>query len=134
MAKKKKKAKDPERFQDYAQRVMEEYEERRFDDDEGTDEEEEQVPVINETYVQAFADEWQPEHDERLPHVRAFSMGELREVMHVYRTFDSKMPDPLPYYIAALNSHGFGVQMGFGGELVLLASQRNHSSRLLQYD
>lgn len=82
--------------------------------------------VVNRVYVQAFVDEYQPERDERMPGVLALSLGELRDKMQLYRTFDSKAPDPLPFYLEELACHGFGVRMGFGGEMVMLVSHRNN--------
>lgn len=91
-----------------------------------TDEPEEEAPAVNEVLVQAFVDEWQPENDERLTDVHAFNVGELRERLQIYRTFDSKSPDPLPYYMARLEAHGFRFSMGFSGEQVILARKRNN--------
>jgi ribosomal protein L34 len=127
---KKGKSKGAQRFKEYVDELMSE---RGFDavEDDALDDEEEALPVVNESYVQAFADEWQAESDERLTYVRAFSLGEIREAMHVYRTFDSKAPDPLPNYLAALSSHGFQLRMGCSGEMVILASRRNRSDQLL---
>lgn len=86
--------------------------------------------LINEAIVQAFVNEFQPETDERLPYVKAFSMGELREYMHIYRTFDDKMPDPLPYYLERLEEDGFSVRIGFANEPVLLISRRDNGKSL----
>lgn len=88
--------------------------------------EEVQLPMVNETMIQAFVNEWQPEDDERITDVHAFDVGELRERMQIYRTFDSKAPDPLPFYISRLEAHGFRMRMGFGGEQVILARRRNN--------
>ena len=87
-------------------------------------------PVVNETLIQAFVNEWQPESDERLPDVFAFGVGELRERMQIYRTFDCKSPDPLPYYLAILASHGFRFCTGFSGEQVVLVRKRNNGKGL----
>lgn len=92
------------------------------DDDNG----ESADPVVNELLLQTFIDEWQPERDERLTDVRAINVGELREMLQIYRTFDCKSPDPLPYYMARLEAHGFRFRMGFGGEQVLLVRKRNN--------
>ena len=92
-------------------------------DDEGG---EEAPPVVNEVLLQAFIDEWQPEDDERITDVHAFAVGELRERLQIYRTFDCKSADPLPCYIARLEAHGFRFRMGFGGEQVILARRRNN--------
>ena len=90
------------------------------DNDESAD------PVVNDLLLQTFIDEWQPESDERLTDVRAINIGELRETLQIYRTFDCKSPDPLPYYMARLESHGFRFRMGFGGEQVMLVRKRNN--------
>lgn len=82
--------------------------------------------VVNSVFVQAFVDEYQPERDERMTGVLALSLGELREKMQVYRTFDCKSPDPLPFYLEELACHGFSVRMGFSGEMVMLVSRRNN--------
>ena len=97
-------------------------------DEEQADEEdnEELSPVVNDVLLQAFINEWQPEADERLTDVRALGVGELRETLQIYRTFDCKSPDPLPFYIARLESHGFRFRMGFGGEQVMLVRKRNN--------
>lgn len=82
--------------------------------------------LINESSVRAFIDEFQPETDERKSYVIAMSMGEIREHMNIYRTFDDKMPDPLPFYLERLEEDGFHVRMGFARELVILVSRRNN--------
>lgn len=132
---KKKGGGNAKKFRDYADKVLDNYLKDGMDigdmDGEENEEEVESVPIVNEAYVQAFADEWQPEHNERLSYVRAFSMGELREYMHIYRTFDAKAPDPLPCYLTSLASHGFDVKMGCSGELVLLASRRSNGRHYL---
>ena len=94
--------------------------------DEVDDQEAEALPVVNEVLIQAFVNEWQPEHDERVTDVRAIGVGELRETLQIYRTFDCKSPDPLPFYIVRLESHGFRFRMGFGGEQVMLVRKRNN--------
>ena len=88
--------------------------------------EEYEMPLVNTVFLQAFVDEWQPEHDERIPDVRAINVGELRDILHIYRTFDCKSSDPLPFYIAQLESHGFHWQMGCSGEQVMLVRRRNN--------
>lgn len=94
--------------------------------DDGADEPEESVPFINELLLQTFIDEWQPEDDERIVDVRAVGVGELREMLQIYRTFDCKSPDPLPFYMARLEAHGFRFRMGFSGEQVMLIRRRNN--------
>lgn len=93
--------------------------------DEEPADKEEALPVINETLLQSFVDEWQPEDNERLNDVRAIGIGELRELLQIYRTFDCKSPDPLPYYIARLESHGFRIRVSFDGEQSILVRKRN---------
>lgn len=93
--------------------------------DEEPEDEREMLPVINETLLQSFVDEWQPEDDERLDDVRAIGIGELRELLQIYRTFDCKSPDPLPYYIARLESHGFRIRVSFDGDQSILVRKRN---------
>lgn len=100
----------------------EDYRKAYGDDDEA--EEEDKALVVNELFLQSFIDTYQPERDEHLSFVRALSMGELRDMMQVYRTFDCKTEDPLPLYLAALAGHGFRVTMGFSGEQVILVSRR----------
>lgn len=85
-----------------------------------------ELPFVNETMIQAFVDEWQPEDNERITDAYAMSVGELRERMQIYRTFDSKAPDPLPFYIARLEAHGFRMRTGFSGEQVILVRRRNN--------
>ena len=85
-----------------------------------------ELPFVNETMIQAFVDEWQPEDNERIMDAYAMSVGELRERMQIYRTFDSKAPDPLPFYIARLEAHGFRMRTGFSGEQVILVRRRNN--------
>jgi len=93
----------------------------------GEDGQEEEMAInINQTFVQAFIDEFQPEHDEREQGVYAFGLGELRDKLHIYRTFDCKTPDPLPYYLDALAAHGFSVKLGFSGEMTMLVRRRNN--------
>ena len=94
--------------------------------DDGADEPEESAPFINELLLQTFIDEWQPEDDERIVDVRAVGVGELREMLQIYRTFDCKSPDPLPFYMARLEAHGFRLRMGFSGEQVMLIRRRNN--------
>lgn len=94
--------------------------------DDGADETEESAPFINELLLQTFIDEWQPEDDERIVDVRAVGVGELREMLQIYRTFDCKSPDPLPFYMARLEAHGFRFRMGFSGEQVMLMRRRNN--------
>lgn len=94
--------------------------------DDGADEPEESAPFINELLLQTFIDEWQPEDDERIVDVRAVGVGELREMLQIYRTFDCKSPDPLPFYMARLEAHGFRFRMGFSGEQVMLIRRRNN--------
>lgn len=100
------------------------------DEDPWIDEDEEAgelpAPVVNETIIQSFVDEWQPETDERLTDVRAIGVGELREILQIYRTYDCKSADPLPFYMAKLESHGFRFRMGFCGEQVMLVRKRNN--------
>ena len=100
------------------------------DEDPWIDEDEEDgelpAPVVNETIIQSFVDEWQPETDERLTDVRAIGVGELREILQIYRTYDCKSADPLPFYMAKLESHGFRFRMGFCGEQVMLVRKRNN--------
>ena len=99
------------------------------DNDNDFPEEREEIdePVkVNEIYIQAFIEEFQPESDEQLEDVRALSMGELRDILQIYRTYDSKSPDPLPYYLPVLANYGFKVKMGFSGEQVILVSRRNN--------
>ena len=97
--------------------------------DDGTEEtEEEAAPVVNELLLQTFIEEWQPESDERITDVRAIGVGELREMLQIYRTFDCKSPDPLPFYMARLESHGFRFRMGFCGEQVMLVRKRNNGN------
>lgn len=98
------------------------------------DEEPNALPTINETFLQAFIDKYQPEEDERLDYVRAFSMGELRDALQIYRTFDCKSPDPLPYYLNRLASDGFKVRIGCSGELVILVSRRGGMPGAIQID
>ena len=90
------------------------------------EEEKPELPLVNEMMIQTFVDEWQPEDDERITDVYAMNVGELRERMQIYRTFDSKAPDPLPFYIARLESHGFRMRTSFSGEQVILARKRNN--------
>lgn len=87
--------------------------------------------LINESSVRAFIDEFQPETDERKSYVIAMSMGEIREHMNIYRTFDDKMPDPLPFYLERLEEDGFHVRMGFARELVILVSRRNNGKGII---
>lgn len=82
------------------------------------------IPRVNELFIQSFVDEYQPEDDLSLNEVVTLSMGELRETLQIFRTFDSKEGDPLPYYLARLESFGFHVKMGFDGEIVLPVSMR----------
>lgn len=121
---KKKRSKQPKKFE----RPDDPYwnpDEEPWDD--GADaSEEEAVPFVNELLLQTFIDEWQPETDERLTDVRAIGVGELREVLQIYRTFDCKSPDPLPFYMARLEAHGFRFRMGFCGEQVMLVRRRNN--------
>lgn len=93
--------------------------------------EKEELPLVNEVLLQAFINEWQPESDERLTDVRAMGVGELRETLQIYRTFDCKSPDPLPCYIARLEGHGFRMRMGFGGEQVMLVRKRNNGKGII---
>lgn len=97
-------------------------------DEEPMDDEEEipELPFINESMIQTFVEEWQPENDERITDVYAMNVGELRDRMQIYRTFDSKAPDPLPFYIARLEAHGFRMRTGFSGEQVILVRRRNN--------
>ncbi len=108
-------------------RRRDDWDESRYDGyDEEADEQPEAPTVeLNEAFLQAFVNEFQPEEDESAPDVRALSMGELREILQIYRTYDSKSPDPLPYYLSLLASHGFAVRIGYAGEQVVLVSQRN---------
>lgn len=87
--------------------------------------------LINESSVRAFINEFQPETDERKSYVIAMSMGEIREHMNIYRTFDDKMPDPLPFYLERLEEDGFHVRMGFARELVILVSRRNNGKGII---
>lgn len=102
-------------------------------DEEPMDEEEEipELPFINESMIQSFVNEWQPEEDERISDVYAMDVGELRERMQIYRTFDSKAPDPLPFYIARLESHGFRLRTGFSGSPVILVRRRNNGKGII---
>lgn len=120
----KKKAKKPKKFE----RPDDPYWDPDADPwDDGADEPEEaQTPFVNELLLQTFIDEWQPESDERLVDVRAIGVGELREILQIYRTFDCKSPDPLPFYMARLEAHGFRFRMGFSGEQVMLVRKRNN--------
>lgn len=86
----------------------------------------EEEAKINDIYIQSFIEEFQPEHNERLKYVRAISMGELRDILQIYRTYDSKTPDPLPFYLAVLANYGFKARIGFNGEQVILVSRRNN--------
>lgn len=97
-------------------------------DEEPMDDEEEipELPFINESMIQTFVEEWQPENDERITDVYAMNVGELRDRMQIYRTFDSRAPDPLPFYIARLEAHGFRMRTGFSGEQVILVRRRNN--------
>lgn len=85
---------------------------------------EELTPSVNECYIQSFISQWRPELNEREAHVRAIGMGELRELLLIYRTYDSKNPDPLPYYLERLSQEGFRLTTGFCGDPVLLVSPR----------
>lgn len=102
-------------------------------DEEPMDDEEEipELPFINESMIQTFVEEWQPENDERITDVYAMNVGELRDRMQIYRTFDSKAPDPLPFYIARLEAHGFRMRTGFSGEQVILVRRRNNGKGFL---
>lgn len=82
------------------------------------------APTINECCIQSFLSQWRPELNERDPHVRAINIGELREMLLIYRTYDSKTSDPLPCYLDRLSQEGFRLTTGFSGEPVLLASPR----------
>lgn len=95
-------------------------------EDDAPDESSQEPPVVNEIFLQSFIETFQPERNEKQEFVRALSMGELRDTLQIYRTFDSHQPDPLPFYLAALANHGFGVRMGSGGEQVMLVSRRNN--------
>lgn len=86
---------------------------------------------VNQDYLMAFINEFQPEQDERLKTTRAISMGELRERLNIYKEFGSKIPDALPRYLDELREHGFLVRMGFSGEPVLLVSRRNNGRNSL---
>lgn len=94
--------------------------------DEEDERESNEPPMVNEIFLQSFIEEWQPEQNEHLEGVRALSMGELRDALQIYRTFDSRQSDPLPAYLAALANHGFGIRVGFSRELVMLVSRRNN--------
>ena len=102
-------------------------------DEEPMDDEEEipELPFINESMIQTFVEEWQPENDERITDVYAMNVGELRDRMQIYRTFDSRAPDPLPFYIARLEAHGFRMRTGFSGEQVILVRRRNNGKGFL---
>lgn len=103
-------------------------------DEEPMDNEENDVPelpFVNESMIQTFVNEWQPEDDERITDVYAMDVGELRERMQIYRTFDSKMPDPLPFYIARLEAHGFHLRTGFSGVPVILVRRRNNGKGII---
>lgn len=93
--------------------------------------EEVEFPRVNELFIQSFVNEYQPESDLLLADLVTFSMGELREVLQIYRTYDSKEADPLPYYLARLESFGFHVQMGFDGELVVPVSRRKKAGHIV---
>lgn len=86
--------------------------------------------MVNEIVVRAFVSEYQPESDERQPFVIALSMGQVREYMQIFRTFDDKMPDPLQFYLERLEKDGFKIRMGFSNEPVLLVSHRNNGRTL----
>lgn len=127
----KKKSDNAKRFKEYVDDYLEERMGHTEDDAIVEEEVEAPMPIVNQLAVEGFVGEWQPADDEREKGVRAFTMGELREVMQIYRTFDSKAPDPLPHYINELGVHGFCLQMGFCGELVILARRRHRGSALI---
>lgn len=98
-----------------------------WEDGEEEEEEESSLPAfVNEKLVDSFVYEYQPETNEAEEGVRALSVGELRDLLHIYRTFDSKSPDPLPFYLSLLESHGFSLRIGFAGEQVMLVRKRNN--------
>lgn len=98
-----------------------------WEEDAPEEEEEQSAPaLVNEKLIDSFVYEYQPETDEAAEGVRALSIGELRDLLHIYRTFDSKSPDPLPFYLSLLEGHGFGLRIGFAGEQVMLVRRRNN--------
>lgn len=102
-----------------------------YEDEEDFDAREDEAPsLIEECFVNSFLNEYQPEENEADEFTIALTIGQLREQLHIYRPFDSKMPDLFAAYIAALEDHGFRLRVGFSGEQVMLVSHRNNGKAL----
>ena len=86
--------------------------------------------LVEECFINSFLNEYQPEENEAEEFTIALTIGQLREQLHIYRPFDSKMPDLFSAYIVALEEHGFRLRVGFSGEQVMLVSHRNNGKAL----